>query len=321
MASWNDITTWLATKLAAQKVLAADINLLSSNQQKIYENAQYLKDEVSAIGLTIGEIKLFDDYTEPSAAFPWFPLFSDDEIITYSAWPDLQAHWRNKLLRYMPGKSSAATEFEITAWAIVSNVATITYASTTPETVILAALGEDQLVHGSYTGWRTVTLKEAVGDISAGTYTITAIDPAAQTISFAYTASDNSSSGSWGTEFYPHRLSDADDSGGTQARHFQIVGRSFFTVNDAEGSWIGGLRRRDQMQGFRMAPLSGSTGFISNVASGGTGVITGGTFARIDATTGDPISDGTNGTPRTGLKTHSPGFATYAYIYGKTYNS
>lgn len=42
--AWTDITTWLATKLAGDKVLAADVNLLNSNLQSVYGNTEYLKD-------------------------------------------------------------------------------------------------------------------------------------------------------------------------------------------------------------------------------------------------------------------------------------
>ena len=70
------------------------------------------------------------------------------------------------------------------------------------------------------------------------------------------------------------------------------------------------------MQGHRHNPLSGSNGFVTNVGAGGAGVITAGVFARVDATTNDPVTDGTNGTPRTGPRTRprSGIFNFYAYV-------
>jgi hypothetical protein len=50
--AWSDIVTWSGVKAAAQKILAADFNLLNDNAKKVYDNTVYLKSEVAAISNT-----------------------------------------------------------------------------------------------------------------------------------------------------------------------------------------------------------------------------------------------------------------------------
>lgn len=57
----------------------------------------------------------------------------------------------------------------------------------------------------------------------------------------------------------------------------------------------------DQTQGHRHPPLNGS--FYTN-ASGTVADIANGALRYTQATTGNPVTDGTNGTPRTGPTTH-----------------
>lgn len=272
----------------------------------------------------IGKIEIYDDYYAPSVDWPFFCLSKNDEILTKTNWPDdgsgngLVTHLRGKKIKYMPGTTSEKSAFDVTGWAISSNVATLTFANSTAELKILAALVEDQLVQGSYTDWRTITLPVAIGSITAGTYAITAIDAVARTVSFAFTASNGSGSVTATAEFFPHRLSTAADSGGTQARHFKVQGRGFFTVNDSDGEFIGSLRRRFRMQGHAhyMENFSAGSnyGLSPNAASAGSGYMANAIKANV-------ITTGTDGTPLTGNKTHGPGFGVVAYIYGKTYSA
>lgn len=283
--------------------------------------------------IKVGKVVMYDDYYDPAADFPYFCLSNNDQTLTTTHWPDLVPHLRGKKLRYMAGTTSAKFAFDVTTYAISSNVATLTFANTTAENKILAALAEDQLVHGSFTSWRTITLPSAIGSISAGTYAITAISASSRTVSFAYTATNASGSVTSTAEFYPHRLSTADDSGGTQARHFAVQGRGFFTPNESSAEFIGSLRRRDRMQSFLpnfdFYGYSGSANDMSHsvatIASAKivAGVSTNqGPYNMSDYKTQmglEIVSDGTNGTPRKSDKTHGPGYGVFAYIWAKTY--
>lgn len=322
--SWGTISTWPGVKAALMKILGADFNLLNANAKQAYDNTIYLKDAVESVSVTVGDVKFNPKYIAPSSAHPWWPLTKADTVLSAANWPPLVEFLRGIKLTYMPGETSEKSAFDVTAWAIATNVATLTFANTTAENKILAALAEDQLIHGSYTNWRTITLAIAIGSITAGTYAITAIDTVNRTVSFSFTASNGSGSVTATAEFYPHRLSTADDSGGTQARHFKIQGRGFMTVNDSDGEFVGSLRRRDKFQGHRMGPYPGTNSIPHRQDPGGpywVGQQNGWFIGNLHPSTGDPVTDGTNGTPRTGNKTHGPGYGVVAYIYGKTYSA
>ena len=267
-----------------------------------------------------GKIEWYDDYYDPSAAFPYLCLSDDDKILNVSNWPDLVPHLRTKKLKYMPGTASAQSDFNVTNYAISSNVVTLTFADLTPEKAILSALAEDQLVHGSFTGWRTVTLAASVGAVPSGTYALTAISAASRTISFAYTTADASGSITTTAAFYPHRVDTATDAGGTMARHFAVKGRSLVSPNDAAGECFAGLRRRDRMQGHRHdVSYSGSgTGFPQWISAVGSfGKYSSPTDTALQATL--MKTDGTNGTPRTGTTTDTRALVAIPYMWGKSY--
>ncbi len=55
MAEWNEITEFLPERNTGEPVPAADVNLLSDNQQLIYENTEFLKEEVGTVESTLTE--------------------------------------------------------------------------------------------------------------------------------------------------------------------------------------------------------------------------------------------------------------------------
>jgi microcystin-dependent protein len=108
----------------------------------------------------------------------------------------------------------------------------------------------------------------------------------------------------------------------TYAALFAIIGTTFgsadgthFNVPDMRGEFARGFdngrgvdpsrtfgtTQADQMQGHVHAPADG-TSFLTIHPGSANGTTGGGNYA-LDTATGVPISDGTNGTPRTGLET------------------
>ena len=278
--------------------------------------------------IPVGWVMWLDDYIAPAAAFPYFCLSNDNQILTAAKWPLLVPHWRNKSLVYMPGTASAKSELSVVSYSVTSNVVTLTLAALSAETAIVTALAEDNIVHGSFSDWKTVTIP-AIGAILAGTYDITAISAANRTVSFAYTTANVSTTTISSTvKFYSHRLPSAIDTDNTQARHFKIVGRTIVAPNDADGECIASLRRRDRFTahghtfGINVgntanAPFSASTvlayrdtalnyfGFASKDANNTTEV-------------GDAIAT-TAGAPRTGKTTDPRSVVLIPYIYGGQY--
>ena len=258
------------------------------------------------------------DKDDPDIFHPGLCLSAiDGELdISTANWAALVPHLRAQALIYLKGKAGEKTAFDVTDWSIVSNVAQITFANTTAENAVLAALAEDQLVHGSYSNWRSITLPGAIGDITAGDYAITDVDPVARTIDFAFTAGDNSGSGVFTVNFYPHRIVGST----TTARVFEINGRTLVSAGDADGEAFAGLLRRDRAQGHRHSAMIDSN---SGAYDGSFGTTPRGTTDQLLLTGGvrDPVTDTTNGVPRVGLTTDPRSMIGHLYMHGRSYTA
>lgn len=290
-------------------------DLFDDEFDNIYAGLNELDSNITLYGKRTGELFWLDDYTAPSASFPALCLSAADATLDAANWGQTFIdHLRAIPLRYAP-TSTNKTAFDVTNWAIATNVATLTFANSAAENALLAGLAEDNLVHGSFTNWRTITLAAAIGDITAGTYAITALSTGSRTISFAFTAANNSGAVTATASFYRHRIVSST----TTARHFAASGRGFFSTDDTSGAeWIGGLRRRDRMQGH-YHPITPVNNVSLNLGAGGPHGWAGGGYLQTGNSIGAPSTDGTNGTPRTGSTTHGPGLAAFAYKWAGEY--
>jgi len=285
---------------------------------QLYKSILYFLRE-DPVANPIGRILILDEYKEPSADFPYYCLQKPSDVLTTTNYhADYINFLRNKPLRYLAGTGSAKTAFDISAWERTSNVVTVTFTNTTAEQKILNALSEDNLVHGSFTNWLTITVSGWTG-VAAGTYDITAIDAALRSISFTLAGADATSTGVTATAtFYKHRLNAGTDPTGVMARHIQIVGRGFMTANDADAEYIAGLRFRDRMQGFSVGLTSDAT----TVSGGATGI------HFLDPTDPSPstayaslLTDGANGTPRFGATTRGAGYSVFTYHFVRRFTA
>jgi hypothetical protein len=262
----------------------------------------------------------------------YFPGLYLTDIASYldiseTNWPDLVPFLRGVKAIFKNGVSGEISSPGVTNWAIATNVATLTFTNDTDHVAFLTALSEDQTIHGSFTNWRTITLANAIGSITAGTYAITAINPASRTLSFAFTAANASGAVTATSEFYPHRIVGST----TTARVFSARGLTMHGVNDDNGYFVASaLRRRGYMQGHKHN--SNSYFVISNPiwnqADGSTAVAGTDKFiaetvstsaSRLNPKTSDPINDSTNGTPRTAKETNGPAVSVHLYIHGGRY--
>ncbi|EMY77827.1 hypothetical protein LEP1GSC060_2758 [Leptospira weilii serovar Ranarum str. ICFT] len=272
----------------------------------------------------LGEMFWMDELKTPSTDFPAFCLACPDQLINSTGtggMPDLVSYWLNKPFRYEP-LGTNVTDFDAISYTIASNVLTVTFANTTACQKMIDALAEDNLVHGSFTNWMTGTLLQTIGGVPANaTLAITALSSASRTISFTCAAANSSGSLSGvKVRFYKHRLPDAIQ--GTtitnQVRHFTVQGRGFVSVMDADGEWIGGLRRRDRFQGHWHTTIGGD--YMSQDITTSRSYIQGGDYAGSPLGTQivkDAKSDGTNGTPRTGKTTDARGLSAFPYVFAK----
>jgi hypothetical protein len=279
-----------------------------------------LRKIVKERGREVGEIFSLLDRKAPvgwsgAAADTYFPALCLTDIASYTDIaeanaPDAVPYLRAKKLIFKDGVSGEIASPGVTAWAIATNVATLTFTNDADHIAFLTALLEDKLAHGGYSNWRTVTLANAIGNITAGTYAITDVNASSRTISFAFTAANASGAVTATVDFYAHRIPGST----TTARVFSARGLTIHGANDDNGYFVaGGLRRRGFMQGHRHNWRSQSAG--GSPSTGGPPYSTN-QGESIDTTwVRDPTTDGSNGTPRTAKETHGPALTVHLYMH------
>lgn len=323
------ISHWLGNKAAIEFM-----GLTFDGDDPVLMKATMIGTAIS-MGKPLGELYFLNklklpvafDKTNPELFFPGKCLDTINifEDIAVANWPDLVPDLRAELLKYNEGITGEKSAFDVTDWDITSNVATLTFANTTAELAILAALVEDNLVHGSYTNWRSITLGSAIGDISSGEYAITNIDASLREITFAFSSGNNSGSGAFTTEFYTNRVPGST----TTARLYEATGETLVGANYADGEYIGGLRKRDAMQRITgefarsnavgvainstglTGPFSLGTGYANAT---GTSVTTANAIAFDTADSVSPNAAKTND-----MHTRVNSNVGHLYIHGKSY--
>jgi hypothetical protein len=255
----------------------------------------------------------------PTAYFPAVCLTDINSQITLNAAnaPDAVPLLRAIKMIFKDGLSGELAALSVTNWSITSNVATLTFANNTDTIAALAALGEDQAVHGSYTNWRSITLANAIGSITAGDYAITNVNPSARTISFNFTAANGSGAVSASAEFFPFRIPGST----ATARIFTGRGLTMHGANDAGGYFVsGGLRRRGYLQGHRhlgAAATSGSGGSLGLplAVAGSSGLATYGPGGTYNSASVLNVAEDTNGAVRSSNETHGPALTVHLYMH------
>jgi hypothetical protein len=250
------------------------------------------------------------DEDNPDLYFPALCLTNIDLYTDISAtnWGTAAINYLRELkVAFKEGMAGALTIFGVTAWAIVSNVATLTFTNDADHIAALSALLEDEVAYGSYL--RTVTVPSTIGDITAGTYTLTNINSGARTISFAFTHTNSSGSGTFSVDFYANRIAGSD----TTARVFSARGRAIHGAGDDNGYMVNGLARRGFFQNhWHQAQINSVgtsyTGVKLATDAPGSGVSTLG-----NVTIENPVTDGVT-TPRTSKDTNSPAISMHLYL-------
>lgn len=188
----------------------------------------------------------------------------------------------------------------------------VTFSATTANNAFVAAIANDSLAQRWFTSGQSATYAASGGDFAnprcinvAGTdYAIASVNTATPSITVVGTPT----AGTQTVIFYPYRIA-----GNANAiRLFKTNGFVMAQQGDADGLYAGPLRTMDQAQGHRHSPLSPTVQFIGT--SGGITGAAGSTFGAV-STTGDPTTDGTNGTPRTGKNTNARSMATFFYLW------
>lgn len=298
-------------------VEAAGLTLSTPDDDQAKEATEKL---IAERGKILGEMFFLDSYRAPSAwnraaplgYFAGVSLNTGDQDLDVSDWPDLVPHLLARFLTYLEGTGSSKLAFDVTDWVVATNVATLTFANTSAELAAITAMVEDNLVHGSFSSWRAITLDSPIGNIPAGTYAITALDAVARTVTFSVTASDGSGSVTATAKFPLHAIEGSSD-----ARVFERVAGVFESANDADGEAMAGLRRRDRLQGHSFGRIASETLRERTDVTAGAA-----SKATLSDTSGSQLiltDDGTNGTPRTGPTTDPRAIVGHMYLWAIRY--
>ena len=255
----------------------------------------------------LGELVLSELQLTPSASFPAIPRNVNQDILAAN-WPNLVAALRNQ----------AASVLGVTDHAV--NVAgnVITFPIAAASSALIGLIINDAIVtnyintsepanfqngatYADATQQRTITI--------AGTdYVITGADAVARTL----TVSVNPPAGARVATCYTYRVAGA----ATTARLLRIAGFVGVAAGDAGGEVVGGFRKMDRTQRHIHGTVANPAGaeyvnYLNTTADASTGLDN--TFI------GPPITDGTNGTPRTGKTTDPRSAGQYAYTWGAVY--
>jgi hypothetical protein len=234
-------------------------------------------------------------YTAISASNPWFCLsLADQDWTTAHFSADFIAEMRTRKVIYDEMGASPVSSFG-GAWA----GDTFTLTDNAANVAMITALAREYAYAGSpTTNWRL--LHDGTNE-----FNIIAIDVSARTIQVNL---DSKTAAGSAIEIYKHRVYGST----TSARHFSEAGLGFY---QAGGDKISGLRRLDQMQGHY------HNGGYSYSANSTGGAVPGWDPTATNLKVQGPVSDGTNGDPRTGTKTEIEAGTLLAYIYVGTYTA
>lgn len=293
-----------------------DGDLFGAEFAQLYANDVDLESQIAAIevsvlkqsiefGKQIGEFFFLPDQKDeavwnagtPETYFPAICLTNIDvkRDIAIANFADFVPYLLAIQIKYRKGKSD-----EESSWTATVASSTVTMPNTTASNRLLVALAKWALARGNYTDFITLTI--------AGTeYSITNIN----TVTREITVSGTPASGSQSVTFYPHRIAGSS----TSARVHEVSGKTVMAGGDAAGLFISGLQCLGYMQGhWHQLYVNADVG-----GSGGNQDTAEGPYTMRTDNVQNPISDGVNGTPRTGSETHGPALIVEIHQWTRTY--
>lgn len=249
---------------------------------------------LSLQSLYIGqEMKFLNCYKPISASFPWFCMSLPDQTLTTT-------NYDSAFIDEMRSRKVTYDEFNtaVSSFSGTWSGSNFTLDNNAANLSMIAELYEDWLFAGSPTsGWRIL--------VSGGSeYNITGFTVASRIITVSGSPSGTS------IEIYLNRILGSI----TSCKHFSEAGLATY---QAGGGKINGLRRRDKLQGHRHSQST-----LITTPYGGTYYIgDGGGLPHMiqTADTLGPVTDGTNGDPRTGSETQAKSGTDYKYIFVGSY--
>jgi hypothetical protein len=253
------------------------------------------------------EMKFLNCYKPISASFPWYCMSLPDATLT-------TANFDAAFITEMRSRKVVYDELNtaVSSFSGTWSGSNFTLDNNAANVAMIAELYEDWLFAGSPTsGWRIL--------VSGGTeYNITGFTVASRIITVSGSPSGTS------IEIYLNRILGSTNS----CKHFSWAGLGLYMTGQNK---ITGLRRRDKFQAWQLgATLSGVDYFSHAInvdqTQAAVGLANSTDIRNYTTTQGlseryKAMSDGTNGTPRTGPKTEMESGTVLAYVFVGTYTA
>ena len=284
-------------------------------------DSHQLSKMMIAAGHGVGELLEFEAKQTPviysaakSTANPGFPDYLP--VIARTADVDVTSAQAPDLVTAM--RAEQATVIGVSSWAVTCAGSVVTFPNNASAIALCTQLQEDALVQRFLSSGQSATYAGSGGDygnprcinVSGTDYAITAVNVASRTVTVTGSPSNGTAI------FYPHRIAGSS----TSIRLFKLTGFVPVAQGDADGQYIAALRMMDRGQGHVHSPTGATNFVIANI--GGANLIStvgGGPLSSVGQSNavGVPVTDGINGTPRTGKTTDPRGHARYVYTWAR----
>ena len=238
---------------------------------------------------------------------PYIPRYDSDHDVTTAMAPDLVTAYRAEVA------SINVLGTRYTSWTGTVSGSTITFASNNQNLALVTMYANEAAANGyiqsqaaSYSPLFTGTAQR-VFRVNGVDFPVTGCSTGALTI----TVSGSPTTGSQTCQAPTYCIAGST----TSVRLPRISGFVGVTTQDYDGEFVAGWRKMDRGQGHWHHAVWGSTANYSGVGGSAPWPTPGGSGLAVDTTVQMPISDGTNGTPRTGKTTDPKVYPRYTYTH------
>jgi hypothetical protein len=308
--SWSKLSFLKAASDAILPALSEAVPAwVQSRKRLVLHDGTQWNDIAYRSDFPIGTLILNEFSQQPGELFPAIPRNVDNDLDA--------AHWPLfvPLLRAEKASILGTTDFTVTV-----SGSTVTFPSTTSAAALISLLKNDAIAANyQYLGEPAnfdgsanyaVAGKQRCLNIAGVDYAITGTN----LVGYTVTVSGSPATGSQTACCYTYRIAGST----TTARLRKMSGFVGVVAGDAGGEVVGGFFKMDRTQGH-WHNIGDASGVGVSATAGAQANWFAGNSAATTVSIKNPITDGTNGTPRTGKTTDPRTYGQYAYTWGGKY--